>query len=205
MASVRTTRGYNKLSDTKFSAFLGGTIDGLTNNPALPTPPVAVADLTALKATLDAAIVKALNGGKENTQLKVAARDAATTALDKNASYVDIHCNDDMTILLGSGYQAVNTNRAQSVLNVPEIVAVEYGQTGELKLRVSADYNSKSFVGRIKTAAGSEFGPSISFASSRKIVFDGLTAGVTYVMQLCAIGGSTGQSDWTEPVTKMSM
>ncbi|MDQ6625596.1 MAG: hypothetical protein M3Y69_05570, partial [Verrucomicrobiota bacterium] len=94
---------------------------------------------------------------------------------------------------------------AQAILNAPDVMAVDSPQTGALKVRIKPDYNSKSYVGRIKTAAGSEFGPSISFASSRKIVFNGLTAGVTYVMQLCAIGGSTGQSDWTEPFTKMSM
>jgi hypothetical protein len=72
-------------------------------------------------------------------------------------------------------------------------------------VRISPDSNSKSFLGRIKPVDASEFGPSISFASSRKIVFDGLTAGVTYVMQLCAVGGSTGKSDWTEPFTKIAL
>jgi hypothetical protein len=37
------------------------------------------------------------------------------------------------------------------------------------------------------------------------VLFDGLTAGVTYVMQLCAVGGNTGKSDWCEPVSKMAM
>ena len=44
-----------------------------------------------------------------------------------------------------------------------------------------------------------------NFASSRAILFDGLKAGVTYVMQLCAIGGSTGQGDWNEPASKMAL
>ena len=67
-----------------------------------------------------------------------------------------------------------------------------------------ADPNSKSFVGRIKELGGSEFGPSISFKNSRSILFNGLTAGVTYVLELMAIGGSTGQSDWSDPATKMA-
>lgn len=72
-------------------------------------------------------------------------------------------------------------------------------------MRIKADANAKTFVGRIKQANGSEFGPSISFKNSRSILFKGLTAGVTYVMELCAIGGSTGQSDWSDPVTKMAL
>jgi len=58
--------------------------------------------------------------------------------------------------------------------------------------------------GRRKEASGSEFGPSISFKNSRSIIFKGLTAGLTYVFELMAIGGSTGQSDWSDPATKMA-
>ncbi len=119
--------------------------------------------------------------------------------LNKNASYVDINCDDDLTILLSSGYEAVSTNRAQRILNPPQIIAVEARQSGELQARIRADRNAKSFVGRIKAANGSEFGPTISFANSRKIIFDGLSAGVNYVFELMAIGGSTGQSDWSTP------
>ena len=90
------------------------------------------------------------------------------------------------------------------MLNPPQILAVENGQSGELKARVRADANSKSFQGRIKTATGGDFGPVISFKNSRSILFKGLTAGITYLFELCAIGGSTGQSDWSEPATKMA-
>jgi hypothetical protein len=33
----------------------------------------------------------------------------------------------------------------------------------------------------------------------------GLTAGITYTLQLCAIGGSTGQGDWSDPVPHLAM
>jgi len=89
------------------------------------------------------------------------------------------------------------------MLNPPQIVSVSSPQSGQLKARIEADPNSKSFVGRIK-ATGSEFGPSVSFKNSRSILFTGVTAGVTYILQLMAIGGSTGQSDWSEPATKMA-
>jgi hypothetical protein len=49
-----------------------------------------------------------------------------------------------------------------------------------------------------------KFGPSISFKNSRSIIFGGLTAGLTYVLEVMAIGGSTGQSDWSDPATKMA-
>ena len=99
----------------------------------------------------------------------------------------------------------MSTNRAQSVLAAPEIIAVEYGQTGEIKVRVKGDPNRRAIQGRIKNAAGGEFGPLITFKSSKEIIFDSLTSGVTYVMQLIGLGGSTGLSDWSEPVSKIAL
>lgn len=49
----------------------------------------------------------------------------------------------------------------------------------QLRPRVKTQANVRSYFGRMREANGSEFGRSISFASSRKIVFDGLIAGLT--------------------------
>ena len=156
------------------------------------------AALTTKKTLLDDAIIKADKGGTLATARRNVILAEVIVDLNKNASYVDINCNDEPPILLSSGYEAVSMNRAQRILNPPQIVAVEFPQDGQLKARIVPDANTKSFVGRIKPVDG-EYGPTISFASSRKILFDGLSSGVKYMFQLMAIGGSTGQSDWSEP------
>jgi hypothetical protein len=204
MPSIRTNRSYTKLPDTDVSKFVAKTIKGFTGNVDLPDPPAKPDALTTLKQTFDDAIVDASNGGTLATATKDAARATCLSALNKNASYVDINCDDDITILLSSGYEAVSTNRAQTVLGAPEIVAADYVQAGEIKLRVKGDANRKAIQGRIKTLGG-EWGPTISFKNSRAILFEGLNAGTTYVMQLIGLGGSTGQSDWSEPVSKMAL
>ena len=84
-------------------------------------------------------------------------------------------------------------------------MAVDYGQTGVLKLRIKGDPHRKGIQGRIKDVKGTEFGPAITFRNSKSILFNGLVAGTTYVMELCGIGGSTGQSDWSEPVSKIAL
>jgi len=53
-------------------------------------------------------------------------------ALNKDASYVDINCDEDLTILLSSGFQPVSTNRSQTVLDAPVVLGANYGQTGEI-------------------------------------------------------------------------
>jgi hypothetical protein len=38
------------------------------------------------------------------------------------------------------------------------------------------------------------------------VYLDALRSGFSKsIMQLCAVGGKTGQSDWSEPVSKMAM
>jgi hypothetical protein len=203
MSKHRTSRSFTRSTDTDLGRFTGGVIVGFTANPVYPDPPVATTALGTLKDTFDDLIVKASRGGSLATAQKNTGRALLLDALNKDASYVDINCNDDLATLLTSGYLAASTNRAQRMLNPPQILAVENPQSGQLKPRVSADSSTRSYVGRIKPLGG-EYGPAISFASSRKILFDGLTAGVSYVFQLMAIGGSTGQSDWSDPGTGMA-
>lgn len=204
MPRIKTNRSYSKSPDTDLSRFTRGVIVGLTNNTAYSNPPVNPAALGDLKTTFDDLIVQANRGGTLVTARKHNARAVLIDALNKDASYVDINCNDDSATLLSSGYEAVSTNRAQRVLNPPHVLAVENLQSGELKARISADPNAKVFLGRIKEVNGSEYGPSITFQNSRSILFKGLTAGLVYVFQLCAIGGSTGQSDWSSPSSGMA-
>jgi hypothetical protein len=204
MPQIRTSRYFSRLPDLDVSKTAGKVITGLTNNQDLDDPPVTPAQLTTLKKAFDEAIVAAVKGGSLATAKKDAARAALLDALNKDASYVDINCDEDMTILLSSGYEPVSTNRAQRVLNPPEVAGVDYGQTGEFRVRLKGDANRKAVQGRIKPLGG-EFGPVISFRNAKQILFAGLTAGTTYVMQFCGLGGSTGKSDWSDPVSKMAL
>ena len=199
MGSLRTKRGFDKLGDLDVSKVTGKTIVGLTGNPDLAKPPVSVAILADQKSVYDDLIIKADKGGSLSTARKNVQRAIVIDSLNKNASYVDIHCGDDLAILLSSGYEAVSTNRAQTVLEAPVILDVDNSINGVLKPRVKVDANTKSLLGRIKEASGGEYGPVVSFKNSRSILFAGLKTGVTYVYQLCAVGGSNGQSNWSDP------
>lgn len=203
MGQIRTKRGFEKLSDLDVSKLTGKTIAGFTDNPEVADPPVTVPVLTEQKDSYDDYIIKADKGGNLATARKNGQRAVVIDSLNKNASYVDIKCNDDMAILLSSGYESVSTNRAQSVLDAPVVIDVDNSMSGVLKPRVRVAPNTKSLLGRIKEANGSEFGPTVSFKNSRSILFTGLSKGVTYVYQLCGVGGSTGQSNWSDPSSGM--
>jgi hypothetical protein len=204
--NIRVSLRFLQLKDDAFGNFAGNVIDELDKNAdVFKNLPVPAAELKPLHETYTKALQATIDRGIKDTAAKNSARAKLQDALRRDALYAEIVANGDLNVLLKSGFHPVSTNRAQQPVAIPQIVAVEHAQSGELKVRVKADRNARSFQGRIKEATGGEFGPVISFASSRKILFTGLTAGVTYVLELCAIGGSTGQSDWTDPTTKMAM
>src|ERR1700694_1888876 len=107
MPSIRTSRFFGRLPDLDVSKTAGKVVTGLTGNPDLNTPPVTPVALGTLKKTFDDAIVAAASGGSLKNAQKEAARAALVTALNKDASYVDINCDDDLTILLSSGFEPV--------------------------------------------------------------------------------------------------
>ena len=203
---IRTSLNFVKLTDGLIGPFAGAVINGLTAEAArFPALPVTVAQLTSRKEAYETALIAAQDAGTSETAAKDQARAALEDALRKNALYVEIAADNDLAVLLSSGYEAASTNRASAPLETVEVLAVQNASEGEIKARVKTQPNVKSYVGRCKPVGGSEFGPNLSFASSRAILFAGLTKGVTYVFQVCAVGGSTGQSDWSDPVEKMAV
>ncbi|HBB96624.1 MAG TPA: hypothetical protein DC054_14665 [Blastocatellia bacterium] len=60
------------------------------------------------------------------------------------------------------------------------------------------------YEGRIKTDDG-DWAPSVFSSDSRRIAFEGLTPGVVYTVQVRSLGGSTGQSNWSDPTSRMAV
>ena len=76
----------------------------------------------------------------ESVFAKNEAREALVIALRKDAHYVEITADNDLSTILSSGYQTASTNRAQSVLEKVQIIGVDNGSSGQLKVRITA-YN----------------------------------------------------------------
>jgi hypothetical protein len=60
--------------------------------------------------------------------------------------------------------------------------------------------NTSMYEGRIKGPTGDA-----TSVFTGHIVFEGLTPSTTYTIQVRALGGSTGQFDWSDSITHMSL
>jgi hypothetical protein len=204
MANYRVSLGFAQLPDTELDDFAGAVISKSTGNAAFPSPPVTTVQLGTLKTAFEDALAAAAQGGTGATAAKNNARETLVSALRKNANYVETIASSDEAMLLSSGYASTSTNRAQSPLDKVNTIEVVNLQSGELRARIEAVANAKGFDGQIKPEGG-DWGPSQSFANSRSIIFKDLTPGTLYTIRVRAIGGSTGQGDWSDPISHRAM
>jgi hypothetical protein len=201
---VKVSTNFGRLSDTELDNFAQGVIDALTGNATYPTPPVTLANLQAAVDDYTAKMAAAQNGGIADTAAKNNSRNTLEEMLRKVAAYVQMMCNEDPALLLGSGFQMQSTNRSSTPLEKPKGLSIKNGVAGQLVARVEAVKNANMYEGRIKPANG-DWLPSIFTGDSRRIAFLGLTAGTNYTIEVRAPGGSTGQSDWSDPSSHMAM
>jgi hypothetical protein len=201
---AKVSLGFARLSDTELDNFAHGVISGITGNAAYPTPPVTMVNLKTATDDFTAKIGASLAGGSHDTSAKNQSRQALIGMLRPLAAYVQMSCHEDQTLLLSSGFQAQSDKSASAPLETPVALRIKNGQLGKLVGRVDKVKNASMYEGRIKGDTG-DWLPSVFTGDSQHIVFEGLTPGKTYTMQIRALGGSTGQSDWSDPSSHMSM
>lgn len=208
MQYLRVELGFTKAPDHAVEEVAGAVIAELYVCAAYTTPPVTKVNLQAALAAFTAAIAAQEHGGTEATADKNAKRDTLVTMLRQLAAYVQQSCNNDLPTLLASGFNAVVPNKTQQPLDKPVIIKVENGISGQILIKVTAINNARCYELRYAVVTGGTVGPWQNggmFTSSRALILNNLTPGTTYEMQVRAIGGSTGYSDWSDPSQHMSL
>ncbi len=202
--NLRVSLDFAGYGDADLDEFAGNVVVSLTGNPSFPTLPVTPTDLGALNTAFHNAVLAALPGGIQLTAAKNAAREALLDALRKIASYVQGIANHSLDVLLTSGFYANSTNRAQSPLDLPTITDVENLATTKLLVRLTPVTNARSYNVQTNTNGNGTWTDAGIYTQARRIVLGNLTPGTTYSVRARAIGGSTGTSDWSAPVSLMA-
>src|SRR5438128_11968513 len=143
---IRVLLRFGRESDNQIVETGSAVITGLTANPAFPAPPVDLSTVQAALTDLNGAIAAQTQGGTTATAEKNKKRRGLVVLLRKLASYVQTHCDDDLTILLSSGFQAASGGRrAMSPLPKPVIAGVDNGHSTQLVVRVQKVANAKCY------------------------------------------------------------
>ena len=176
--------------------------------PSFPTPPVTAAVLESEINSFATAKAAQAQGGTAATAAKNNARGTLTGLLQQLAFYVQVTSNDDLALLLSTGFEPVSQNRTQTQLAKPTLIRIKNGLSGQSLATISPDRNARCaqlIVAEIaeidETGAPGPFRPPIIHTSSVNIPVDDLTPGKLYAMQGRFVGGLTGFSDWSDVVT----
>jgi hypothetical protein len=202
--ATKVSLGFAKLPDTELDNFAQAVIDAMTGNPNFPSPPVTMTGLQVAKDDFTAKLAISKTGGQADTAAKNSSRQNLITLLRQVASYVQMTCVEDLAKLLTSGFEAQSSNRASTQLAKPEGLILKNGLSGQLVAKITPVKNVNMYEGRIKASDG-DWMPSVFTGDSQHITFDGLTAGKNYTVEIRALGGATGRSDWSDPSSHMAM
>lgn len=201
----RVSLGFTSLPDSGDDEFCANVIVKLTNNPAFLNLPVSLATLATQRTTFHNTITSSMQGGLAFTAAKDAARTVLDDSLRATAAYVQSIAYQDLTLLLSSGFEAASNNRASSPLATPTILNIDNSATEKFFLRLQTVNNAAAYQIRL-TATGTAGAVPVTVEStnSRNVLVPDLAPGTVYELQSRAIGGSTGYSEWSDPVTKMA-
>lgn len=199
----RVALTFAQYPDGNLSDFSTATNAGMTDNPLYPAPTVSMTVLGPLTAAFVTKVAAAADGGRLATAEKNEAREELIAALRQNASYVQSIAGTNLPGLLSSGYLAVSTNTTSSPLPKPVVENIDNIQSTKLMMRLKSMSNYRAIEARRKTGAGPWESAGI-FTKISRIEQEELIPGEVYDFQFRAIGGSTGYSDWSDPISHMA-
>ncbi|HZL79489.1 MAG TPA: fibronectin type III domain-containing protein [Candidatus Limnocylindrales bacterium] len=190
-------------TDNNLDVFSGNNVICLTGNAAFPDLTVPVPALGILQVNFHNALMASATGGTQATALKNETRLPLVAAMRLNAPYIQGRPGLTLSMLLSSGYLAINVNHSQSELVTPTLT-IDNGNTTQLIAHLTSVANARSYQVQVMTPDGKVVATVVS-PQARNVVIPGLLPGTSYTLQGRAVGGSTGFSDWSDPVSHMAM
>ncbi len=201
---IRILQSFSSQSDNRLIATAGAVIQGLTGNTDFPNPPVDLKTVQAACDSLTVAIAAKPYGGLAATAHKNKERAQLIALLRRLSYYVQDACGGEAASVLKTGFAPISLARARQPLNKPTITRIDFGNTSQLVVRVNAVPRARTYEVRTAALGGDKVSGSWQagglFTNSRSMPVGGLSPGTTYSIQVRAIGGSTGYSDWSDPV-----
>jgi hypothetical protein len=202
--NFRINTGFTKGSDNEVNNLSLDVMDALTGHPVFIAPPVLPPAMLILQTTFSSSMTNARKLGTDRTLAKNIAKQALVDALVQDALYCQGLARHDLNTLLTSGYDVVSPNRASGPLDTPSIITILNNVSGQLTVRGQGVVNGRIYQARASTDGGKTWVNMGNFNGARLMLLKPTTAGATYIVQICALGGSTGQSAWSNPFTIMA-
>lgn len=180
-------------------------LTAMANNLNFKTPDPALADIQTALNAFTAAMLAKDQGGTLATKARDTAREVVLNLMRQLALYVAKASNGDPTVMLSSGFDITSGSHTQTAFTTPVISKVTNGASGTALLHTVPQANVKSVLPQYRETGTTTWLNGPICTQMRNIPMPGLTPGKTYDFRVQFIGGSTGQSDWSDVVSHMVM
>lgn len=203
MPTLRVSLYFTRLSDGDLSGFAMTVSTKLENNSNFTTLPIQMSAFKTQISEFTDAIANAAQGGTQLTAIKNAARDTVIESLRVLAAYVQSAGQNSLEIILSSGFEVNKTDRTRKPLDKPVITNIDNFASTQLMIGMPPVDNARAYEFRTRVGSGDWRNAGI-YTKARGVILGDLTPGATYDVQTRAVGGSTGYSDWSDPVSHMA-
>jgi hypothetical protein len=188
MKKRRLRTGFGRFSDTGFLTFSKSVLQKMTDNPNFPTPQPTLVVVGGAIDDYDTALANAVDGNKQDTEIKNQKRAALDSILKQLASYVELVADDDEAVLLSSGFELIKTPEPAGPLGPAQNFRVEAVDKGQLKLSCDANKLAKIYKMGYRKAGETEWQEIDSTAS--RYLLTGLESGKEYICRVLLVGTS---------------
>jgi hypothetical protein len=197
---------YKKHKDAPLIPFAQGVHDALTANgglfPNLPVPLAALQDaITDFTNKCNAAV----KGSVAQTEARKAARKVLLNQLNPLSLYVEGVALGRAEVIRAAGFDTkAHGYTPQTPLAKPTGIRPLNVASTKVQLRVKAQRNVCSVKVQYRTAGGN-WQDGGNFPNTRVVMVTGLVPGTQYDFRVQFIGGSTGASEWSDPLSHMAL
>jgi Fibronectin type III domain len=199
----------SRRTDSELETFVSNHLLQMDNNPNFPdqqpSPPVLSSLFTAYQDDL-----ARLAAAWTALEVALTARDASRTALEVGmqvrGAYVQAVTNGNCNLIVNSGLNVRRDPTPTGPLAPPINIIIELGVTaGTMKLKWKPVKKARSYLIEYSPADTMErvWSP-LKTTGRAKLGISDLTLGQSYAFRIAAVGGSTGQSNWSAEVIRMA-
>ncbi|MEO5914083.1 MAG: hypothetical protein ABIS50_07610 [Luteolibacter sp.] len=198
-----------KKNDDNLEVTAGAVSTHLYPLALYPDPPVTKVNLDAKLAAWLEAKVAQKQGGPLATARKRDLQAELEEMLYLIALYVQMNCGGLVANVLAAGFEVISDRTSSTPLPTPDSFVVDNSMTGRIVLKTpaikgarcyKAEYAPVDAEGTVGAWRDGGF-----HTRARDISVEGLVSGMLYALRILAVGGSTGESGWSNAVSGRCM
>jgi hypothetical protein len=189
MRPAKISTNFVPYTDSDFRMATGIILRQMDSNPYFtdPVPPLDV--IRELLSAYDAALLLAANKDKAAVARKNKARKILERQLSRLALYVMWIADENIAILLSSGYNLTKDPSPQKIGTLGNVSLRSGANSGELIAKIGAVKGAKSYLFEITNGRANENSVWDDYNSSRcTFTFERLTPGQLYSVRVAALG-----------------